>query len=233
MYFERQNIATVVVGQTYPHLEKIQPPRALWVPFEMGRPLGGYSANGEWQRKVLLQALALLEREGPVVLAEFEGEDPAAVADENWQPPALNGVADAQSAATSEAFLKEVTALQPLWQSSVDKLGNTRTGLSQLSVEEAAGFLQRFADEVPLNNPDDTMSDILRMRFCADDIRSYYIEAALSGDTHPSSKQIGDWFWNSTQAGKLLNRIRQQNLEHEQPRRQHVCSKFMVPGARL
>ena len=37
---EARGIATVVIGLVRPHLETIRPPRALFVPFELGRPLG-------------------------------------------------------------------------------------------------------------------------------------------------------------------------------------------------
>ena len=44
------------------------PPRALWVPFIMGRPLG-VPKDAAFQRRVLLAALNLLESaSGPVVV---------------------------------------------------------------------------------------------------------------------------------------------------------------------
>ncbi|MCH7711818.1 MAG: hypothetical protein IH903_09315, partial [Proteobacteria bacterium] len=44
------------------HTEKIVPPRALWVPFELGRPFGAPDDSG-FQKRVLLGALELLEAE--------------------------------------------------------------------------------------------------------------------------------------------------------------------------
>ena len=39
-YLEREGLATAQISLIRVHTEKIRPPRALWVPFELGRPLG-------------------------------------------------------------------------------------------------------------------------------------------------------------------------------------------------
>ncbi len=42
------------------HTEKIKPPRALWVPFELGRPLG-VPNDAAFQNRVITAALDLFE----------------------------------------------------------------------------------------------------------------------------------------------------------------------------
>ena len=54
--------------------ERMQLPRFLWVPFELGRPFGAPN-EPDFQRRVLRAALALLERDdGPVILEDFPDE---------------------------------------------------------------------------------------------------------------------------------------------------------------
>jgi hypothetical protein len=39
-YLEEEGIPTVAISLIRPQTEKTKPPRALWVPFELGRPFG-------------------------------------------------------------------------------------------------------------------------------------------------------------------------------------------------
>jgi hypothetical protein len=61
---ERHGIATTCVVLLRDVAEKVRPPRALFVPFRHGYPLGKPN-DPELQRSVVLQALGLLASEGP------------------------------------------------------------------------------------------------------------------------------------------------------------------------
>ena len=61
---EKRGIATTCVILLREIAEKVRPPRALTVPFPLGYPLGA-PHDAQLQRRVMLQALALLERDGP------------------------------------------------------------------------------------------------------------------------------------------------------------------------
>lgn len=68
---ERHGIATVVIQFLREVAERMSPPRALWVPFKHGYPLGEPN-NPELQKRVMRAALKLLELEGPgPVLRDF------------------------------------------------------------------------------------------------------------------------------------------------------------------
>ena len=60
-YIEREGVPTAQVSLIREQTAAIKPPRALWVPFMLGRPFG---APGEppFQRRVLRARLSLLER---------------------------------------------------------------------------------------------------------------------------------------------------------------------------
>lgn len=120
----------------------------------------------------------------------------------------------------------------PVWQQAKLKLGRTMAGLSGMSPEQACHYLQAFVSEQPAPNPDNTMSEILRLRFCADDIKTIYTESALAKGS-PSSRQINEWIFNNTQLGILLRDIRSRNLEHEDSTRATVCGRMLIPGAYL
>lgn len=76
---ERRGIATVVVQLLRFIAEKVQPPRALLVPFKHGFPLGE-PKNPELQREVIAAALRLFEDADaePPLLTEFRppGQSP-------------------------------------------------------------------------------------------------------------------------------------------------------------
>ena len=58
---EQRGIATTTIGIIRVHMEKVRVPRGLWVPFELGRPLGE-PEDAAFQHRVVMAALALLER---------------------------------------------------------------------------------------------------------------------------------------------------------------------------
>ena len=69
-YLEEESVATTQISLIREHTEIIRPPRALWVPFELGRPLGR-PVNPALQTRVLIAALKLLEAEDGPVLEDF------------------------------------------------------------------------------------------------------------------------------------------------------------------
>ena len=60
------------------------PSRSLWVPFEMGRPLG-VPGDAEFQTDVLRSLLGLFERESGPVIVDYPRESPiTAETDAAW-----------------------------------------------------------------------------------------------------------------------------------------------------
>ena len=86
-YLEEEGIATVAIALIRKQAENTRPPRALFVPFELGRPIGPPSDKA-FQRRVILAALDMLvEGGGPVRIEDFPDDDPREVADPDWRPP--------------------------------------------------------------------------------------------------------------------------------------------------
>lgn len=67
---ERAGISTVSISLLREVTEVIRPPRALFVPYPLGYPLGE-PHNPELQHRIIRQALLLLERDDVPVLEGF------------------------------------------------------------------------------------------------------------------------------------------------------------------
>ena len=72
-FLESEGVATTGISLVREHTEAMHPPRALWVPFDLGRPLGPPD-EPEFQRDVLRALLATLERPSGPVLDELASE---------------------------------------------------------------------------------------------------------------------------------------------------------------
>lgn len=229
-YLEAEGLATTIVSLVRLHSETTQPPRSLFVPFELGRPLGSPN-DPALQRRVLESALALLERDdGPYVLADFEHSDDVAELDQNWVVP--SDVPVCIDLSDVDGVLKllqdEVSWLKPAYDNAKALRGRTTVGVAQLSMAEIAGHIASFLKGPHEKSPRDDISAAMALRFGADDLKAYYYEAgAASGQ--PSSWQLGTWFWRNTVAGQILIALRVAALESDDKRFHIVCSSFIVP----
>lgn len=218
-WLEIAGISTVVVGLVKLHLEKMLPPRALWVPFELGRPLGPPS-NPQIQRAVLEQALKLVESSERQTLADFHLDDPRFIADTDWQPP---------DTGTHQSVLSECTALKPHYQRGCVDKSRTTVGVAKVAIEELATLFDEVYAENEFKPVRTDISDRLMFRLAMDDLKSYYIEAALAGRGNPSSRQIYDWLWQETLLGSRLREFRHRFMDSDNAKVKDLGTKFIVP----
>ena len=219
-YFEDEGLATVIVALVREHAIAMQPPRALWVPFELGRPFGAPNDAG-LQTRVLRAALALLDNpEAGPLLQDFLEEAPEAGAD--WSPP---GDID------NSSLQSEVRSVHPLWQQVHDRSAGSTVGISGLVPEQAVEYIRTFHSDEPMPNPKG-MSRIGRARFAIDDIKAFYLEAATAGDAHPSSLQLHDWFWEETLAGEMIRDF-QERARTSDDKNLRLISGSLVPAERV
>jgi fermentation-respiration switch protein FrsA (DUF1100 family) len=233
-YLEEEGIATVAISLIRPQTENTKPPRALWVPFELGRPFGPPS-DAAFQKRVILAALRLLERErGPVVIEDFPEEDPRERPDAAWRPPFAKPNLDGASATRLAAALEDESArVETLYRRAAEERGRTIVGLSGLSIGEAGRYMVSWLRGETPESPSAEMSAPLALRFAVDDLKAAYIEVALSGSAKPSSKQLGDWLWNGTAAGAAIFALRGMYLTSEDERLKAIAGLFLVPGVRV
>ena len=232
-YLEEEGIPTVAISLIRAQTEKTKPPRALWVPFELGRPLGPPS-DPVFQKRVILAALRLLEREhGPVIIEDFPEDDPRERPDLSWRAPLAKHDLDDGSATRLAAALEDESAwIEAAYRRAAVDRGRTIVGLSGLSVGEAGRYMAAWLRGQTPESPSAEMSAVLTLRFAVDDLKAAYIEVALSGSARPSSKQLGDWFWNDTAAGTATFALRSMYLTSEDERLKAIAGLFLVPGVR-
>jgi hypothetical protein len=198
-YLEDEGLATVIVALVREHIVAMRPPRALWVPFELGRPFGP-PANPQLQRRVLNEALALLDQDcAEPLLRDFSESAMYCEEDPDWHFP---GTLDKTS------LRAEVASLLPLWQRARDRSGRSSFGISGLTPASAVEFIERFYSSDPMPNPKG-MATVSRARFAIDDIKLFYFEAAMAEGGHPSVRQLNDWFWEHTLAGACIREFQE------------------------
>ena len=172
---EAQGVSTVSISLFRPFTEAVKPPRALWVPFPFGRPLGAPN-NKAIQRKVIFSAFQLFEREkGPVledlVLTESESHldarnqkvgqscgakgcnfDDALSSVENPAPPEI-----APYSGDFAQIYREIEALRLHHAAYVEQYGGRTqigySGVTSETIERAADALHRFVGKEAISIP--------------------------------------------------------------------------------
>jgi hypothetical protein len=222
-YLEEEGIASVAIALIRPQAENTRPPRALWVPFELGRPIGPPS-DAVFQKRVILAALGLLEAEKQAsLIADFPDDDPRETPDPAWRPPS--------AAAPAETFEAEMRALAPLYARSCTERARSTVGLSGLPPAEFGAYIAAWLRGEEPASPVEGMSPLLALRFAIDDLKAYALEAAIAGRLRPSSKQLGDWLWSESACGAAIRALRDRLMAAGE--REQAVAAFFVPALRL
>jgi hypothetical protein len=233
-YLEEEGIASVAIALIRPQAENTSPPRALWVPFELGRPLGP-PGNPEFQKRVIFGALGMLEAEpARSLIVDFPDDDPRETPDPGWRPPLPSTAAHGQmnAAALAAVVEAELTQLAPAYASSCSARMRSTVGLSGMAPAACGAYLAaRLRGEIH-DSPVSDMSPALALRFAIDDLKSFVLEAGLRQGSTPSSQQLADWLWNETALGAALHRLRAQCLAGNDERVKMVAA-FFVPALRV
>jgi hypothetical protein len=227
---EERGLPTTVLALVLPQVEKTRPPRAVMLPFMLGRPLGEPN-DPAFQRRVLMQALRLLERaDGPVVLEHFPDDNPSWFDRPGWEPaislPPPSVLHD--PGAREEAFRIELFAVMPVWERFKTRFGRTTVGLAGQPPDAWPAFAAAFLNgDLPTIPQHDTPA--LALRFLADDLKALYGEAVQADGPPPSARQIDQWFWRRTVAGQMLIALRDVSLKSENNALKTVGGRFFVP----
>lgn len=176
----------------------MQPPRTLWVPFPLGRPLGK-PGDAAFQRDVIKAALKLLDgSEGPV-LEDYPHDAPPVEAEHAAVCPVSFGQETGDDDSWQSRLNREFSQLKPWYELSCRRRGGrTLVGIADQSPEQNVQTLARHLDEALLP------TDIIWMKRALEDIKAYYIEAmtAQPGDYDPQALQTQ--FWRQTSFGAAV-----------------------------
>ena len=179
----------------------MRPPRALHCEFPLGRPMGKPN-DPEFQHDVLRRAFALLEREsGPVL----EDHPEAIVGDEEPLSCTVPPRFDPELAPAVD----EAKGLRKAYDRALAKRGVSDVGkaVDAEGVPGALDVLQQIVDGTPWKTAGIPGGHTTAL---ANDIRSYYEEAALelTDAPNPGGRQAEAWFFERTEAGKLILAVR-------------------------
>jgi hypothetical protein len=171
------------------HTEKIRPPRALWVTFELGRPLG-IPDDAPFQRRVVKAALDLLAHTDGPLIADYP-EQVSEVADfTGWACPVNLAPMQVDSLAA------EIDRLRAWHDMAVSRSGRTTVGVSGLDMPAAGELVTKaLGGKLPAAQA---------LKEAIDDLKAYYLEAASAFPDPGTAKTRKAWFWSETRLGSAL-----------------------------
>jgi hypothetical protein len=232
-YLEDEGLATVLISLVREHTAVMRPPRALWVPFPLGRPFG-VPDNPAFQRKVLTAALDLLDRPSGPVLVDFPEEAPAETAAEEMEgwvcpvsfpkPPPPEDITGLR-----EAVLAEIAQLAPWYQMGLERRGRTAVGLSGLAMANAARFLDAWLAGETRQSPLEGVGVVDALRWSAEDLKAFYMEAATAQPGRVDPAELTQWLWSDTSLAEMLKALRKVLLRDDDPGVYDVGDFMLVP----
>jgi hypothetical protein len=211
-YIEQEGVPTAQISLVREHTEKIRPPRALWVPFPMGRPLGA-PGDTALQHRVLRATLALAEEPSGPVLVDFPDDAPGAADFTGWTCPIPLARASAEGGPDLEAELeREIAQLRAWYERAAKNRGRTAFGILGIPIEEVARYLLSQLGDAAQCSPRESVAAGDAVVFASEDLKSYYTEAAMAEPGGASSRDLLRWLVEQTAAGRLLLALQEREL---------------------
>ena len=181
--------------------------------------------------RVLRHVLSLLEKAGPPpILEDFPDDAPGGGADlTGWTCPiSLPSLADEDTPERLASVLAEIDGLAPWHQAGLERRGRTATGVLGSNMAEIARFLHDAFDGVP-TSPKDGVPVGEAFRQACEELKTFYMEAATAKPGSASSRDLADWFWGATAAGRLLLDLQPAALKSTDAGIRQVAAGQMVP----
>jgi len=231
-YLEEEGVATTQISLVREHTAAMNPPRALWVPFILGRPFG-VPGDAAFQRRVLLAVLRLLEAPSGPVLADY-GEDtpqPALDETEGFACPVNFGGAAADD--EPAALQREIGELVPWHDMACGRHGRTTAALCGLTPAEAGRFITDFIARPDAPSYRADLSRGLALRLACADLKAYYLESVGVQPGRLAAQQAHEWFWRETIAGAVLLKLRDACMGSDDESVRIFGSSHLVPRAIL
>lgn len=228
---------TTQISLVREHTAKITPPRALWVPFELGRPLG-VPGDTAFQTRVLRAALQLLEAASGPVLVDFPDDAPAVVDAPTPLVCPVSFASPPEDLSDTDflrsALQREIAQLRTWYDLAVTRRGRTTVGVSRLTPEGMGTFIGAFLDGQAPSNPRADIPLAALFRYAVEDLKAYYCEAlaAQPGNSTADSTTLADWFWRDTAAGRVLFAVHEVSKQSAIPGMQAVAAGLLIPRAR-
>ncbi len=213
---EDEGLATALIALVRRQAEEVRPPRALWVPFPLGRPFGA-AGNAPFQRRVLTALLDLFDRRAGPVLEDFSEEAPPDGEDRE--------VLDLLVVNRDGPLLEEIDRLRPWYEMSVARRGRTTLGGSGMDAPGAARLLTGWLDgEFQAHG-----TGIDRLRLASEDLKAYYMESAAAHTGATDTGAVIAWFWTRTAAGRIIRDVRSKCVSSDKAVLRDAGTYMFVP----
>ena len=207
----------MLVGFVREHIENLEPPRAMWLDFPMGRPFGKPN-DPAYQTGIIRAGLKLFDASSGPILEDFPDTIPVKDGRMGYAIPpeyvfTVDEIGDVD-ALVSEVQ-SEVEALRPAYESACAARGRTTVGASELAIDEFAPFIAEFVKGEKPKSPRKGITAIPLLKLVVEDLNAYYTETRTHRDNIDDFELLGTWFWVECKAGKLIMWLEAVSLESE------------------
>ena len=198
----------------------------------LGRPFG-VPNDPAFQRKVLIAALQLFERESGPVLEDFPQDAPhqkLSSPPENLVCPVSFPRMQAEGT-LAEKLADEVSQLQAWHEVAVKHRGRTTLGVTGMQPLQIVDYLSAWLDHQPPLpfRTDISPGDALKQ--ACDELKAFYLEAKSVQPGQHSAASIQDWFWMETALAQAIVQIRAIAANSTDPSAKAIAVMSLIPRA--
>ena len=217
------------------HSEDIKPPRALWVPYELGRPLG-LPNDAEFQKRVSRACLGLLDADSGPVLEDYPEDIPADTGTVDFigmSCPIDLPYPPSNDSELTRSLLQEIGQIAPWYDLAVSQRSRTTVGISGLHIIDAGRFLIDFIEDPssPSPRPDVEVGPMLK--YTCEDLKAFYSEAMSAQPGMSASLTVENWLWNETVLGKMLWRLREDHVNYPDACVGYLAQRALIPDRQI
>ena len=198
----------------------------------------GVPNDPNFQNRVIVAALKLLEAPDGPVLEDFPEDAPLSEADQGPVACPVDFSTPKEALTDMEhllsTFREEAAQMKTWYDLAIEKRGRTTAGSSGLSPEQAMDFIVGFIKGDAVDNP---LPDIFlgsALKLAVEDLKSYYLEAVTNQPgQHKNSKTLSDWFWGQTTAALVINKVRETCMAGSDEKLALVGKMFLMPREQM
>ena len=218
-FLEAEGISTTGISLVRENTVAFAPPRFLWVPFALGRPLG-VPNDTPFQHRVIEHALLLLDRAQGPVLEDFPQDAPASDIETVLACPVSFVTATTDALDNWSGRLRaEVKELSPWYQARLAETNRTSVGILSQPPLELAQELGESLDQ-------HTLPAVSRCKHLLEDLKAYYLEA-MAAQPGAVAQSLALWLWRDTQLGIAMRELHARLQGNADPGLQRVAAALV------
>jgi len=208
-FLERTGLMTTGISLVRENTAHMKPPRALWVSFPLGRPLGKPD-DAAFQHRVIEAALTLLTMPNGPVLADFPEDAPLAGLSEAPACPVSFSKPSKDTDSWKTKLLDELQSLLPWHDLGLRRrAGRSLVGVSGFSMTENIEKLGILLDNQTL-----PITELKWFKNAIEDAKVFYLEALTAQPGRYNQDQLEKLIWHETTLGAALLKFNDLFIAH-------------------